>query len=320
MLRRVIGRRGKRLLLAIAACATGCAAVVGFPERTADPIATSDGGDGGEPSCGATGTGTCIVVPEQWSLVALAADQRGDCPLGYESPTDRVVAPPRPCSCRCDNAPVTIPARCTTLVGISSDAGCADDAGTFELSVPPTGCQASPFAGVPFASLRRSAVTFAPAVCGGGQAAAAPPTNGRTCLAHVEACPGGGTCAERLGGSQRLCLVHTGDVPACPSGFPTRSLAGSVLTDTRVCAACTCKGRSGTCQDVELDLYEQPACNNNQTPLTTTCRDAPDGGYPSYRLLADVGGGGGSRCEVDVDSTLTSGDLALDGISTLCCR
>jgi hypothetical protein len=76
------------------------------------------------------------------------------------------------------------------------------------------------------------------------------------------------------------------------------------------------------CDNGELDVYAMAACNNNQTPLTTTCRDAPDGGYPSYRFQANIdsSGGGGSRCEVDVDSTPTSGELTLQGVSTLCCR
>ena len=232
-----------------------------------------------------TGSGfSCQTVPPQgFSRVDLRfAFSSADCP-GSSLPKDLVVSvsAPSTCSCSCTGA-VT----CSALAGVTTygNQSCTTNPMPYSLQTDGLCHPLSP--SFTFDGLRAAGtLPQATATCTTA-ATLTPPTTTtkRICTPLLPqggaGCGPGRSCAGQgpVGTGFAACLSSPGDV-ACPSGWPTKYVGGS-LQDDRKCAPCSCTA-TGTCPTTAL-FYSGNAC----LVLAATVALGPCGGNKDNAFVA----------------------------------
>lgn len=209
---------------------------------------------------------TCVPIPTGWSAVRFRTDRASSCPLG--DVTDDVVLAPSSvtasgsCGCTCtsslDCASPMVAYRAQTLcMGGTKAAGVLTTSGACTASPGNAEGADSIETTAKIASCNATAVAFPSVVTG----------NARVCTKSSSPCTGQTGCNDPAGG-YAACVVSPGDQP-CPSGYPTRSLIASSVTDTRTCVGCSCTATNVKCE-LTLDAYSSGACGTKTSSVVTT--------------------------------------------------
>ncbi len=81
-------------------------------------------------------------------------------------------------------------------------------------------------------------------------------------------CTNSGLCVQSPT-SGKPCVYQVGDV-ACPgTGYTTKTLVYTTVSDNRSCATCTCTASAGTCTG-SLDVFDGPSCGGTKLASITT--------------------------------------------------
>lgn len=272
-------------------------------------------GDGGFERCG--NNGTCVTVPQGWTLVAYD-NNRDTCPSSFPGSKDIVIAPTsNGCSCNCQT---TSQGSCggSANVTVYTGGSCSGDAGTANVNMTSQCTQSSALNNI--GSARLGSLNPISPTCGAGSSQKSSTSDGRLCSPQSPpACTGGGVCAGSTSGSgYSVCLMQAGDVSCPGNGYDSKRLVGdSVASDTRTCGPCTCTPQAPSCSGAEIDFYAGGSCggdagvtikpNNNCTSVS--------GSYGSYKWSGISSNG---SCQASNPSV--TGTLTLANVTTVCCR
>jgi len=275
----------------------------------------ADAHDAGTPS---TCDGTCMAIPNGWAgpvelSVGTSPPTCGPKFAGSQSVLhDDLVALPATCDCSC-GAPSG--ATCTVNFG----GHCQAAPGTCDGPVTPYGTSS----GCMSMSVWCSSIDIStPSVTGGACAPNATknvpaPTWSTTAIScaptSTSGCLSGSACVPDADPQFHLCVEHDGDV-ACPSGFPSRTVAYADVDDARDCSMCSCGAPTGVGCTGSVSMYSDGAC----TSVTK-------GGYPTPNCISESG------AFIGYDGTATGGSCSASSVSptgtatpasptTLCCQ
>ncbi len=297
------------------------------------PVTDASVPDTGKPRPTTTGpcanaTGSCVVVPSGWSLVAFAPSQTAACPTGFDAaPSENLFEGPSAAgACSCGDCTVKQNPTCAAgAIPVHYDTDFSGTCGTVANPSPlgnsPAGsCGTDIFQGV-YSSY--DVDYSAPAPSGGSCSAPGVPNTAavtytskdRVCELNDQqaASCNDGVCKPNVSGPYAACIASPGHV-ACPSG--SLSVAHNVGTDTSfTCADCACSF-TGTCSGT-LTLYTDTGCTAGAYAISTdVCvgisSRATFKAYKYVGAAAKVSG-----CQAGAPGAPQN--LALAGEQTICC-
>lgn len=274
-------------------------------------------------------------IANGWTLVAYDATTADACPQGYGNPTDVVSitgsAQQATCGCACSlGTPPSCVSGSSISVYTNGQQQCPIGPAPWFQTNGAGGCV--DFLGQ-VASKPGSGARVTPLGPSGGSCTATPsnppppppPTaHGRVCSVQGSlggGCPGGGVCAPVVSGAFAICVQANGDV-ACPSGYPSKSVVGTSVQDTRACSgSCTCGAPTATCANAKLSLFANTGCTGHQLDLTAddkcdTVNDSPNNNYSSWKYQADAQL---AACGNPTSTPTPSGGVSLQNARTICC-
>jgi hypothetical protein len=290
--------------------------------------------DCADPACSAK-TKCEPSVTGGWTLVAYDATATGACPAGYGNASDVVSltggSQPATCGCTCGvNAPPSCvtgtvqlytsmqpPPQCPIFgAGWNQTAGACVDLPTPQPSKPGSGARVTPLA--PQGGSCTATTTAPPPP--------PPPTaHGRVCTVQGSlggGCTNGGVCAPSVSGGFAICVQQAGDV-ACPPGYPTKTVVGTSVQDTRACSGtCGCAANpTATCTNALMSFFANAGCTGHQLDLTAddkcdTVNDQPNNNYNSWKYQAVVQN---ASCGNPTSTPTPTGGVSLQGTHTICC-
>jgi hypothetical protein len=110
-----------------------------------------------------------------------------------------------------------------------------------------------------------------------------------------------------------MCVVKLGD-ELCPTGFPFKHTAGTVVADGRGCSSCTCVLNAGTCGGT-MTLYDDPICTKNAAPVAVdgACHAVGKKNFKTYVYTPQ------STASCTGSSVSATGSAAFSDTRTICC-
>jgi hypothetical protein len=283
-----------------------------------------------------TAAGTCLDVPQGWTLVAFAPTQSSSCPSGFGQAADVVEGPDAANACGCGTCGVTTQPSCgagpidvfyDTIAGVSS--GTCNLPGTVTPlgDNPPGACHTDLYQG----DYRLDDIEYVPPGPSGGvcstpgvkaSGSVTYATRGRTCAPASLPTPGcnGNVCTPTVGGPYAACITAPGAV-ACPSGpLTSRHVVGTDATFD--CSACGCTVTGGCTGTVTL--YSDSSCRKAPVPVPadgncyrflSLSSTPPAPSYNSYTYV----GNAPTNVSCSTSGASSAQNVALSNEATICC-
>ena len=287
--------------------------------------APEGGTEGGVVTCG-SGQSCVPAPPGGWSgpiQFYYAAGTAPACP-GTSTPafaggTGLNGAPATCSTCSCGSATITCGASFDFYEGSTS--GCATPCGSQVVTTcapVATGCTQ---AGIGFSV---NAVVAGGSCTPSAQNPSVPPTswttNAKACLNGASTSCTGGVCTESAASNYAICIYQAADVPCPSTGYTTKQLVYSSVTDGRTCTPCGCGTPGGTCSGGSVSLADEGTCTTETFArnMPTGCANPPvsaTGLFAEVKVaptLADAG-----TCPPDGGAP--TGSAAPASPMTVCC-
>jgi hypothetical protein len=310
------------------------------PDGTPPDVIVTGGDDGSvdAPTC-APASGTCVVVPPGWSIVAFAGDRTQLCPGDFNAGSSDVVeAPNATNACSCGACTLTSQPSCDQgTIGVTyggdfggfggggGQAACttpgtdlALDPGGTCLSYPsPTGqAQNAP------------AVSYAPPTQSTGSCSSpsvADPTQitygaqERVCTASAavtQACGAGQPCGAAVDGDYTVCIMMPGAPVGCPAGSPLSTPHWVGGQANLACSDCGCSIDANPCSGT-LDTFKDGTCQTADTTFRVdgTCQTSFSAmNAVAYRYVPDA-----VNASCTATGTSSATNVTLTSPATICC-
>ncbi len=267
-----------------------------------------------------TGFSCVPPLPNGWAWAAYDQNARPSCAMGYGMPKDveeGINAAAASCGCGCTT---TSPSCRTNNLTITAGGNNTCDDVANQTRPSAAGCNATN----PNFTTGGDSISVTGPAPSGGSCAANPSKSvpavtyqnqGRTCTYAGMlggGCANNAVCAPKA--APFTSCVSMNGMNACPNGFSVQHFAGTMITDTRGCSACSCSFNAGACTG-SITFYNAGNCTSSTATIAVdgACHAVTDNTWRGYQYTPT------NNASCAASAVNSTGSVTFSDLQTVCC-